>query len=185
MLFRSVIARARRAAHWARDWAVLRHDLDVDEITVATLLYEVAEILMWCFAPNLALKVREQHINDRHLRSVIAQEQVFHIRLHMLQLSLAKAWRLPPLLTTLMDREHADHPRVRNVTLAVDMARHAGDGWDDPALPDDFRAVQNLVHISHEQLAHRLGIDPLPELLVAEQEAPKEASPPPPGNPPD
>jgi len=40
-----VISRARRAARYARDWAILRHDLDVDEITVAALLSEVTEIL--------------------------------------------------------------------------------------------------------------------------------------------
>ena len=77
-----VIARARRATHWARDWAVTRHDLDVDEITVATLLYDVAEVLMWCFAPGLALRVREIQTENRNLRSSTAQLQVYNIQLH-------------------------------------------------------------------------------------------------------
>ena len=40
-----VISRARRASRYARDWAVLRHDLDVDEIIVAVLFSEATEIL--------------------------------------------------------------------------------------------------------------------------------------------
>lgn len=156
-----VIARARRATHWARDWAISRHDLDVDEITVATLLYDVAEVLMWCFAPSLALRVKELQTEDRTLRSAAVQQQVYNIELHSLQLALARVWHLPPLLTTLMDRQNASHPRVRNVTLAVDLARHSANGWDDAALPDDYAAIEELLHISHETLVRKLGI-PVP-----------------------
>ena len=154
-----VIARSRRAAHWAREWALVRHDLDIDEITVATLLHDVAEILMWCFAPRLALKVKDMQAHDRTLRSAVAQQQVYNVGLQPLQLALAKVWHLPELLTTLMDRNHAEHPRVRNVTLAIDLARHSANGWDDAALPDDFAAIEDLLHISHETLMHKLHLD--------------------------
>jgi HD-like signal output (HDOD) protein len=154
-----VISRARRAASWAREWAVIRHDLDIDEITVATLLYDVAEILMWCFAPTLALQIKEMQARDRTLRSIVAQQQVYGIQLQALQLALAKTWHLPELLTTLMDRNNADHPRVRNVTLAVDLARHSANGWDDAALPDDYNAIEELLHISHETLLRKLGLE--------------------------
>jgi HD-like signal output (HDOD) protein len=154
-----VIARARRASHWAREWAVLRHDLDVDEITVATLLHDIAEVLMWCFAPQLALQVRDRQVKDRTLRSATVQQEVYNIQLHPLQLALVKVWHLPQLLATLMDRTSAMHPRVRNVTLAVDLARHAANGWDDAALPDDFAAIEDLLHLNHESLMHKLGLD--------------------------
>lgn len=157
-----VINRARHATRWARDWALLRHDLDVDEITVATLLHDVAEILMWCFAPNLALQIRDMQADDRTLRSAAVQEQVFNVQLQDLQLALVKIWHLPDLLAMLMDRSNADHPRVRNVTLAVDLARHSANGWDDAALPDDFAAIEDLLRIRHEALMQRLGV-PQPE----------------------
>lgn len=155
-----VIARARRASAWAREWAVLRHDLDVDEITVATLLHDTAEILMWCFAPQLALQVRDLQRTDPTRRSAAVQQEVYKVELHPLQLELVKAWHLPALLAALMDRNNAEHPRVRNVTLAVDLARHAANGWDNAALPDDFKAIEDLLHVSHETLMHKLGIDP-------------------------
>ena len=154
-----VIGRARKALNWARDWAIYRHDLDVDEISVATLLYDFTEILMWCFAPGLAVQVADQQKADRTLRSVTVQTEVFGVPLYQIKLALAQSWHLPRLLITLMDLEHADHPRVRNVRLAVDLARHSANGWDDAALPDDCKATEELLHMGHETLMHKLGLD--------------------------
>ena len=156
-----VINRARKALQWACDWAVYRHDLDVNEIAVATLLYDFAEILMWCFAPTLALRVVEKQKSDRTLRSVDVQTEVYNLPLYQLKLALAQTWRLPQLLTTLMDQQHAEHPRVRNVKLAVDLARHSANGWDDAALPDDFKAIGELLHLDHEATLRRLGLEHL------------------------
>lgn len=156
-----VIHRARRAAYWSRDWAILRHDLDVDEITVATLLHDAAEMLMWCFAPNLANQARNMQIRNPALRSTYIQEQVYNTRLTDLHAALIKVWHLPELLTQLMTR--TDNPRVKNVTLAVDLARHSANGWNDAALPDDFAAIEELLHLSPDALKHRLDVPPSTE----------------------
>lgn len=166
-----VINRARKATHWARDWAIYRHDLDVDEIVIATLLYDFAEILMWCIAPGLALRVVEKQKTNRTLRSVAVQNEIYNVPLYAIKAALAETWHLPRLLTTLMDPEHAEHPRVRNVKLAVDLARHSANGWDDAAIPDDLKAIGELLHMNHEALLHRLGIEnsfpPSPEQATA------------------
>lgn len=154
-----VINRARKAMHWARDWAMYRRDLDVDEIIVATLLYDFAEILMWCFAPTLALRVAEIQKADHTLRSVAVQTEIYGIPLYQIKLALAQAWHLPQLLVILMDHDNAENPRVRNVKLAVDLARHSANGWDDAALPDDFKAIGELLHLSPEALMRRLGLE--------------------------
>lgn len=154
-----VIARSRKAAHWARDWAAHRHDLDVDEITLAALLHDVADMLMWCFAPTLALKVEEMKAKDPHLRSSTAQVEVYGITMLELQQDFVHFWGLPQLLTMLMDHSSADNPRVKNVALAVDLARHSANGWNDAALPDDLKAIQELLHVSDEMLASKLGVD--------------------------
>lgn len=153
------INRSRKAMHWARDWAAYRHDLDIDEIIVATLLYDFAEILMWSFAPKLAVQVADKQKADRTLRSVAVQTEIYHVPLYQIKLALAQTWHLPQLLTTLMDQQNAEHPRVRNVKLAVDLARHSANGWDDAALPDDFKAIGELLHLSEDALIHRLGLD--------------------------
>lgn len=155
-----VIQRARHAAHYARDWGLMRKDLDVDEITVAALLHDTAELLMWSFAPTLALHVRELQTANRTLRSFAAQNQVYGITLHDLQVDLARAWHLPALLVEMMDHKDGDESaRERNVRLAVDLARHSANGWNDAALPDDYTAICELLHISHETLYKKLGIE--------------------------
>ncbi len=165
-----VINRARKASVWAREWAIMRHDLDVDEITVATLLHDVAEILMWCFAPALTIRARDMQSADHSLRSAAVQRNVYNMHLRDLHKELSHLWRLPELLLTLMDDSKSDHPRVRNVVLAVDLARHAANGWDDAALPDDFKAIADLLHVSHDTLLRKLGI-------VAQNQNPDEPQP--------
>ncbi len=152
------IGRARRAAHWARDWAILRRDMDVDEITLATLLHDLAEMMLWLYAPKLALKVRDAQRAAPTRRSALVQEEVLGVPLHKLKLALADSWRLPALVVQLLDHRLAENPRVRNVKLAVDLARHSANGWNDPALPDDFMAIRELLHISQETLLRHLNV---------------------------
>ena len=154
-----VVKRNRRAAQWARDWAIVRHDLDVDEITVAALLHDFAELLMWCFAPTLALKVRDAQAADARRRSADVQAEIYGVPLYQLKMELAKRWHLPELLTQLMDNQNAANPRVRNVKLAVDLARHSATSWTDAALPDDLKGIRELLHINQETLVRRLGVD--------------------------
>lgn len=153
-----VIGNARRAADYARDWAVVRHDLDVNEITVAALLREATEIVCWVFAPALTQRVYAMQSADRRLRSAAAQAAVFGATADEIQLGLIRAWRLPELLVHLLDETQHENPRVRTIKLAADLARHTARGWDDAALPDDIDALGKLLHIAREPLLQRLGV---------------------------
>jgi hypothetical protein len=49
---------------------------------------------------------------------------------------------------------------VRNVQLAIRVARHSALGWDNPALPDDVDEVAALLNLGIEptlSLLHDLG----------------------------
>lgn len=153
-----VIRRVQRASHYAHEWAFERHDMNIEEVTLAALLHDLAEILLWCFAPKLALDIRARQIADKTLRSAVAQQQVLGIRLFDLQLALCEAWHLPELLNTLMDGAYSQQPRVQNVKLAVDLARHSARDWNDAALPDDFTDIEKLLHINRKTLLSRLNI---------------------------
>ena len=162
------IGRARRAAHWAREWAILRRDMDVDEITLATLLHDVAEMMMWLNAPTMALQFRDLQLSQPNRRSALIQEEVYGIPLNTLKLALAEAWRLPALVVQLLDDRQAENPRVRNVKLAVDLARHAAKGWKDPALPDDFKGIRDLIHVNQDSLLRHLNVsDEEAQLILA------------------
>jgi HD-like signal output (HDOD) protein len=170
-----VIHRARRAAQWARDWAIVRHDLDVDEITLAALLHDMAELLMWSFAPKIATQARDAQIANPNTRSAIIQTEIYGVPLFQLKMALAETWRLPQLLTQLMDNKNAENPRVRNVKLAVDLARHSATSWSDPALPDDFKGIRELLRINQQTLVRRLGVDEATStLLLAMEETPEQ-----------
>lgn len=153
-----VIRRVQRASKYAHDWAFERHDMNIEEVALAALLHDLAEILLWCFAPKLAIEIREKQLADKTLRSAVAQEQVLGIRLFDIQLALCNAWHLPDLLKTLMDDANAHLARVQNVTLAVNLARHSTSDWNDAALPDDFSAIEDLLHINREKLLSKLNI---------------------------
>lgn len=153
-----VIARARRAAQYAREWAIVRHDLDVEEITVGALLYDTADMLCWIFAPALTQQVYDRQRADRTLRSALAQRAAFNFTANEIQLALSRAWRLPELLVTLMDQSAASNPRVRTVVLANALARHTARNWDNPAIPDDLDAIAKLLRINRTQMIRQLAI---------------------------
>jgi HD-like signal output (HDOD) protein len=151
-----VMSRARHAALYVRDWSVLRHDVESDEVTIAALLHDLAEMLLWCYAPEPMLEIGDMMQRDASLRSAAAQQKVLGFALTELQLALASAWHLPTLLQSLMDPLQADQPRTRSVTLAVALARHSAHGWYDAALPDDYAAIQKLLNLAPEEIRDRI-----------------------------
>jgi HD-like signal output (HDOD) protein len=154
-----VIHRSHRASEYAKDWAVQLHDLHYEEVRIAALLHDIAEILMWCFAPQAMLEIRDIQHSDKTQRSQAVQEQVLGFSLIELQKELAIKWKLPELLLTLMNDSNAKLPRVRNVVLAVNLARHSANGWNDAALPDDYRDIGELLRIPAEQVKAEVAAD--------------------------
>lgn len=161
-----IIRRAQRAAAYAHDWAIWRHDLNMEEVRIAALLHELAEILVWCFAPKLGLQIQAEQTANPTMRSAAAQLKVLGLTLHELQQALCRVWHLPELLQHLMDDDDASRPRVRNVILATRLARHSAHGWDDPALPDDYRDIGDLLRLSPDAVRERVQED----ILLAESE---------------
>lgn len=154
--FNAVLQRSRRAANFALGFAVHRMDHDAPVIHEAALLHDFAELLLWLRAPSLALEIARRQADDATLRSAAVQRELLHIELPDLQHELMLAWRLPPLLVRISDDRHCDTPQVRNVLLAIRVARHSAKGWDNAALPDDVAEIADLL---------QLGIDPTWRLL--------------------
>lgn len=143
-----VVKRAHRAANFALGFAVHRMDNDAAVIQEAALLHDFAEMLLWCHAPALAVDIAKRQHADPALRSATVQRAVLNIELGELEQALMKLWRLPELLIRITDDKHAEHPQVRNVMLAIRLARHTQIGWDNPALPDDYADIAELLNVS-------------------------------------
>ncbi|HMC14203.1 MAG TPA: HDOD domain-containing protein [Albitalea sp.] len=145
---RAVLRRAHRAANFALGFAVRRMDHDAAVIHHAALLHDFAEMLLWCHAPQLALQIQAAQQADSTLRSDAIQRQVLNVTLTDLQQSLMRAWRLPEMLMRITDDRHAEHPSAKSVVLAVRLARHTAQGWNNAAIPDDVREIAQLLNIS-------------------------------------
>jgi len=155
---RRLLRRAHRGARFALAFAIHRADPDAASIHAATLLHEFAELLLWCHAPLLALRIRALQNADAALRSRVAQRQVLGIELAELQQALVTAWRLPTLLAE--KGPDAQTAGARTVTLAARLARHVDRGWDDAALPDDIAEIADFLHLSGSATIELLtGVD--------------------------
>ena len=145
-----LLARSRRAARFALGFAVHRMDLDAEVIHEAALLHDFAEMLLWCHAPALALEIERRQRADPALRSAQVQKEVLGVELVDVQQALMRGWRLPELLVRISDDHHDRAPQVRNVLLAIRLARHTKDGWDNAAIPDDVRDIGQLLNLRLE-----------------------------------
>jgi len=143
-----VLRRAQQAQQYAIRIATWRNDVAAEEIGLAALLHDITEMLVWYFAPPLAERIHGMLAADPRVRSALAQRVVLGTTLNELQLALAKRWHLPALLVQLMDDRHAQTMRVRNAVLAVNVARHSSLGWSNPALPDDFKDIAELLSVT-------------------------------------
>lgn len=146
------VRRAQRAAYYAYDWAVRLHDLHAEEVYVSALLGHLSEMLMWCFNPGPMLEIARRQAADPTLRSADVQQQVLGFRGIELQHRLVLAWRLPELLANMTDPALANTQRVKNVRLASNLARHSANGWDNAALPDDYREIGELLRMTPDQV---------------------------------
>jgi HD-like signal output (HDOD) protein len=163
-----LLNRAERAGQFALGFAVHRGDTDAAVIHLAACLHDFAEMLIWIHAPTLAVNVRDAQLADSTLRSTVAQRQILGIEIADLRQSLMKLWRFPELLINMSDDRHADWANVRNVVLAVRVARHSMQGWDNAALPDDIEDISKLLNSSPRvTLAYLHKIDH-PVLEIAE-----------------
>lgn len=146
---RAVLSRSHRAARFALGFAAHRLDPDAAVLHEAALLHDFGELLLWCHAPSLALEIARRQRAEPTLRSAVAQTAVLGIELAALQQALMRVWRLPELLRRMEGEQHSIQTQVRNVLLAVRVARHSARGWDNAALPDDVTDVAALLQLGH------------------------------------
>jgi HD-like signal output (HDOD) protein len=156
---RAAVRRTHRGANFALGFAVHRSDPDAAVVHAVALLHEFADMLLWCHAPRLQIRIHALQEADSTLRSATVQRRELNIEIPDLQASLMRAWHLPELLAHMGDDLHADNPNVRSVELAARLARHTERGWDNAAVPDDISEIAELLNLSIAgtlQLVHQI-----------------------------
>ncbi|MDO9365764.1 MAG: HDOD domain-containing protein [Methylotenera sp.] len=153
-----LIRRAHRAAKFAAEWAAHLMDLHAEEVLIAALLHDLSEMLMWCYAPDKMNTMCAMQMADKTLRSKAVQQEVLGFKLQELQQRIVEVFQLPPLLSKLMQDEASQEQRVLNVRFAVNLARHSANGWDDAALPDDYRDIAQFLRMDVDKVMRVIGV---------------------------
>jgi len=136
----------------------MHKDFHSEEVRIAALLHDLAEMLMWCFAPEKMNTIFDMQQADKNLRSKAIQEEILGFKLVDLQKKLVEVFQLPPLLSKLMEDQGANEPRAINVALAVNLARHSSNGWDDAALPDDYSDIADFLRVDVARAKFIIGV---------------------------
>ena len=153
---RRVLTRADRSARFALGFAIHRLDPDAAVLHSAALLHDFAEMLLWVHAPELALQLEASRLADPLARSAALQRALLHIELSDLEQALMSAWHLPELLARMTNDKRTNDPQVQSVKLAVRLARHTADGWDNEAVPDDLKEISLLLNMRPEHTLNLL-----------------------------
>jgi len=121
-------SRAFHAAQQATEWAHYRHDMNTDEIFVATQIHFIGEMALAMYYPEKLEKI-DRLKRSRQIASEEAQYLVLGFAINQLSYELAKSWDLPSLSMEALKPENAKYPRAYSVMLAVQLARSAAVDW--------------------------------------------------------
>jgi len=124
---------ANHAARQSTVWAKLRRDMMPDEVTAATLLHFIGEMVISIYAPDLIDKIHKIR-NEEHIASEEAQYIALGFTFDQLSLEIADRWHLPSLVIEALHAENARQPRAYSIMLAVQLARHAAFDWYSPKM---------------------------------------------------
>jgi HD-like signal output (HDOD) protein len=108
-----IIRRSQRAADYAQEWAIWRNDVNMEEVRIAALLHDLAELLVWTFAPSLGLEIHAQQLAHPNLRSVDAQRNTLGLSFEEIQEALCRVWHLPELLQHVRWGREQQSPRTQ------------------------------------------------------------------------
>ena len=137
-------ARSLLASRLAARWGTARADISPEEISMAALLSEIGELLLWSFAPEIPLAAIEDLRSGHVQRSIQAQMETCGFRFKDLTLKCAAIWHLPGLLPQLI--RGIDNNRANLSRLCIDTARHLSSGGpNDPALPSDIAQAKGII----------------------------------------
>jgi hypothetical protein len=145
---RGTVHRAHRSANLALAFAVQRMDPDAAIVHAVALMQEFADLLLWCHAPALQLRIAAMQRADPELRSKTAQEQVLHVDVSDLQVELARRWHLSRCSAPSEGSRHIDEAKILTIQLAARLARHLrAAGTALPSVPTSLN-IAGLLNVS-------------------------------------
>lgn len=114
-------SRSVLAASIGRAWASRRADVSPDEVSMAALLAEIGELLLWHFAPEMTSKETQVRDWNENFWALMPRPSEIEFTFRQLSMALAQSWELPNLIVMLI--KGTDTPRANIARLAADAAK--------------------------------------------------------------
>jgi HD-like signal output (HDOD) protein len=139
------MARCFHAAVQARAAAAACGVVQVEEVFIAALLGRVGEMAFWCFGGETADQLNEILEDQPDERPENLQMDLLGFRLRSLTASLAREWRLGPMVIASV--EPAAHPGAieKAITLGHRLATAAEHGWESPVAKKALAAYAEML----------------------------------------
>jgi HD-like signal output (HDOD) protein len=148
------MARAFHAAVQARWLAAARKDRCPEEVFIATLLYQLGNMVFWCFADRGLVQKMEAATRASGHSNVRAEMEILGFPLQQLTARLGKEWHLGELLQDALDESRGTNPRVKSIVLGYRLAQGVEQGWDTQEMKELTKQVADLLALPEEKVAH-------------------------------
>lgn len=150
------MARSFHAAVQARSLAALRRDPRSEEVFIAALLSRVGEMAFWCFGGKKAEKL-DAALAAGGQTAEEAQLSVLGFRLRQLSQGLAREWKLPALLQTVLEGSSRMGATEQAIIYGQRLATESEKGWDAPGTRRLIAELAGYVGAAPESLREELA----------------------------
>ncbi|MFC1748635.1 HDOD domain-containing protein [Pseudomonadota bacterium] len=132
--YMQIVARAYHGAYQAYGMARIRVDTIPEEIFTASMLQEVAGLMLLAHAPTTVPTIEMLENTD-------IQIERLGFTLQQLSLELAQEWRLSSFIQLTLEEEPPKNERVYEIHLAGDVAQAAEKGWETEEMEQLIEAM--------------------------------------------
>jgi HD-like signal output (HDOD) protein len=126
--FLRYVAQACHAAHQAVDWARFRGANEPDEVQLAGLLQNLAELALWCYGDDTMVQI-EQRVQVKKEAYEKAAQEVLGCSMRALSAALAERWQLSELTVDALRVTGSGFTLAHGVALASRLARISAGSW--------------------------------------------------------
>jgi len=155
--FIRVMGQSCHASLQSREWALQRSVAETEEIQLAALLQNVAELMLWCYADDAMPKIEEQcYINKKTYEQ--ATNEILGCGMRELGARLSETWNLPEMATNGLVTRQDDFTLATGVSLASDLARIVTRTWYGKEAVDVISHIAKYKGKSEGEIERRLHI---------------------------
>lgn len=152
------LLRSKMASQFSYKLAILRRDINPEEIALSALMGDLGEILLWLYYEEIPLSVKTALENKKFSRNREAQFKIHGFYFNDLSILLVKEWNLPKPILNMMS-SNADN-RSMIAKTSINLSRHllAKNGYS--AIPDDIRLLKKLlIGVTYEDIFNFLELN--------------------------